>query len=655
MHNAWRDQQEWLETDGLGGFASGTVGGIRTRRYHGLLMCATHPPTGRYLLVNGVEAFVTTPAGTFPLSTQRYQPDVVCPEGCRFIEAFDIEPWPTWRFRLPDGTLIEHELFVRHGQPTVALSWRLVESAGRAHLTVRPLLSGRDYHALHHENPNFGFKATPCGKSLCWRAYDGVPGVAAQSNGTYAPEPLWYRQFLYQQEWLRGFDATEDLASPGRFAFDLSHGEATLLFSAFERELLPVPSIDLLRDAELKRRKRFASTLHRSADQYLVRRGSGGKTIIAGYPWFTDWGRDTFISLRGLCLATGRLHDAAAILSGWAGHVSHGMLPNRFPDQGDEPEYNSVDASLWYVIAVCEFLEACERSGESFPQRVRRQLIDAADAILTGYAAGARHGIALDEDGLLRCGEPGVQLTWMDARVGDRVITPRIGKPVEIQALWLNAIWLFARHVPTWERLGERGAASFHLRFWNAQKGYLNDVVDDNHAVGAIDATLRPNQVFAVGGLPLMLVDLDKARRIVDVVERHLLTPMGLRSLAPDHSDYVAHYTGGPAQRDAAYHQGTAWPWLIGPFVEAWVRVRGGTAPVRDEARRRFIEPMLKSFDEAGLGHLSEIADAEAPHMPRGCPFQAWSIAELIRLEQTLFAEQGAKPAIAPVHPTGVQ
>lgn len=653
MQNSWRDQDEWLETDGLGGFATGTVGGIRTRRYHALLNSATTPPTGRFTLVNGVEVSVTTPAGDFPLTSERYVGQVVAPDGFKFVETFDTEPWPTWRYRLPDGTIIEHELFMPHGQPSVVMSWRLVSGAGKTRLCVRPLISGRDYHALHHENGTYRFDAEQHGATIRWRPYNGVPAIHAVTNGNYVHRPLWYRHFLYQEEWLRGFDATEDLASPGTFDFDLSSGEAQVVLTAHTDEPIQHRPFAALRATEAKRRSAMPSPLHRAADQYLVRR-DGGKTIIAGYPWFADWGRDTFISLRGLCLATQRLEDAKQILLSWTAHVSAGMLPNRFPDVGSEPEYNSVDASLWFVICVCEFLKAAGAAELHVAQHDRCQLLAAVDAILTGYAAGTRHGIKLDVDGLLSAGEPGVQLTWMDARIGDHVVTPRIGKPVELQALWLNATWLASSHFPRWEAVGARGAASFRARFWNQSGRYLHDVVDDHHRPGVNDDRFRPNQIFAVGGLPLMLIGLDQVREIVDAVEKRLWTPLGLRSLAPTENGYCPRYIGGPSERDAAYHQGTVWPWLIGAFVEAWVRVRGSTDTARREARHRFVDPILKHLDQAGLGHVSEIADGEAPHMPRGCPFQAWSIAELLRLEQNVLATEGAYPAATSVHPTRV-
>jgi len=392
-----------------------------------------------------------------------------------------------------------------------------------------------------------------------------------------------------------------------------------------------------VRTNELHRRENFKTALERAADAYLVKRGDG-KTLIAGYPWFGDWGRDTFIALRGLCIATGRLEDARDILVEWAGTVSQGMLPNRFPDSGEQPEFNSVDESLWYIIAVNDYLIAAEKRLGLTDDCHTEKLRAAVEAILVGYSTGTRFGIRADNDGLLAAGEHGQQLTWMDARVDGREITPRIGKPVEIQALWLNALAIGAQFSPRWQPLFEKGRAVFEDKFWNEHAGYLADVIDCDHRPGTVDLTFRPNQILAVGGLPLQLLSRDKARRVVDAVEMLLLTPVGLRSLAPGEPRYAPHYQGGSRERDAVYHQGTVWPWLIGPFVEAWIRVRGNTAVAKEEARARFLPPLDRHLHEAGLGHISEICDAEPPHTPRGCPFQAWSLGELLRLERAVLA-----------------
>jgi predicted glycogen debranching enzyme len=631
---------EWLEADGLGGFASGTVSGIRTRRYHALLLTATTPPAGRMVLANGFDAWVETPGGTFPISSQRYGPDTIHPDGASRIESFEYEPWPRWRYRIDNDLIIEQELFVPKGESAIFISWKVVSASDHdAKLKVRPFLSGRDFHSTHHENGSFKFAADQSGERVTFRSYDGVPAVVACSNGHYAHDPTWYRNFLYSEEQARGLDATEDLASPGIFEFSLSRKPAVLMLAAEGHTITDVESIEArhgkVRKIEQARRQYFSSPLERAADAYLVKRGKG-KTLIAGYPWFGDWGRDTFIALRGLCVATGRLEEARDILLQWASTVSQGMLPNRFPDRGEQPEFNSVDASLWYIIAVNDYLLAAEKQPTLTDDCHTKKLIAAVEAILTGYNEGTRFGIHADSDGLLSAGERGQQLTWMDARVDGREITPRIGKPVEIQTLWLNAIAIGAKFSKRWEALFEKGRAAFEDKFWNEHAGYLADVIDCDHQPGVIDLTFRPNQIFAVGGLPLTLLSKEKARRVVDAVEMLLLTPVGLRSLAPGEPGYAPRYEGDSRARDSVYHQGTVWPWLIGPFVEAWVRVRGSTALAKRKARERFLPPLYEHLNHAGLGHVSEICDAEAPHTPRGCPFQAWSLGELLRLEKTV-------------------
>jgi predicted glycogen debranching enzyme len=360
----------------------------------------------------------------------------------------------------------------------------------------------------------------------------------------------------------------------------------------------------------------------------------GGKTIVAGYPWFTDWGRDTFIALRGLCLATGRLKDAREILLAWAATVSEGMLPNRFPDAGDTPEYNSVDASLWFVIAVHDFFEEAAAAKHRISGDDRKALEHAVSKIVDGYARGTRFNIHLDDDGLLAAGEPGAQLTWMDVKIGEWVVTPRIGKPVEVEALWLNALRIAGKESPAWFAMFEKGRLAFVERFWNEADGCLYDVVDVDHQPGTVDATFRPNQILAVGGLPLSLLDTNRARRVVDNVEARLWTPLGLRTLDPGRPDYKPRYIGGVRDRDGAYHQGTVWPWLAGPFIEAWLRVREFSPDAVREAKQQFLEPLLQHLEKAGLGHVSEIADGGPPHTPRGCPFQAWSLGELLRLSK---------------------
>jgi glycogen debranching enzyme len=583
---------------------------------------------------------------------------------------------------LEDGTELVQEILVTHGAPCAVLSWRLLTARPGVTLEARPFLSGRDYHSLHKENAAFQFNPVIQDQTVTWRPYPGVPSIQALANGVYRQDAQWYRNFFYTEESARGLDATEDLAAPGVFRWDLSEEQAVLILSSPDtpashahHDPCPLSRYYNAHANERLRRSRFASPLDRAADAYIVARRphtapaatsrtpvAGSKTLLAGYPWFTDWGRDAFIALRGLCLATGRLEDARSILLDWAGAVSEGMLPNRFPDSGEAPEYNSVDASLWFVIAVHDYLLAAPRTPAS-PSRptpprssssVQRgkgagtsadtgsrdeaALLAAVESILEGYSRGTRYGIRADADGLLACGVPGVQLTWMDSKIGDWVVTPRMGKPVEIQALWLNALAFAARHHPRWAAPLDLGLRSFAARFWNEADQCLYDVVDVNHQAGTADASFRPNQILAVGGLPMALLEKDRARRVVEAVGARLLTPLGLRSLDPKDPHYVPYYMGGVHERDSAYHQGTVWPWLLGPYVEAWVRVRQGTDAAKRQAREQFLNPALVHLNEAGLGHVSEITDAESPFTPRGCPVQAWSVGELLRLDRDVLA-----------------
>jgi predicted glycogen debranching enzyme len=629
-------EAEWLEADGLGGFASGTTAGLRTRRYHALLLSAATPPTGRQVLVNGVEVWLQTGSDPLLLTSQTYYPGVTT--GTQRMLSFELDPWPKWVYQLPYGMTLEQELFVPKGSPVVALSWRLRNAKNPYTLKVRPLLSGRDYHSLHQENSSFRFEANVFNDRMVhWNPYYHMPTVSALYNGHYVQDPEWYRKFLYEREQERGLDFLEDLASPGYFQLDLSDRAVLLLGSHAQGQPAPWQGDDApaayerFRSTEEKRRKGFKGPLHRSADGYFVKRGSG-TSLIAGYPWFTDWGRDTFVSIRGLGLATGRLEESRQILQEWASVISEGMVPNRFVDSGEEPEYHSVDASLWYVVAVHEYLKAL-KGGEPTSQDWKDFSIPVGK-ILEGYSKGTRWGIRPDKDGLLWSGEGDDSLTWMDARVNHKAVTPRVGKPVEVQALWLNALWAARPLSDRWEALFKLANSAFQRRFWNEAGGYLYDVVDVNRRPGAVDVSVRPNQVLAVGGLPFSLLDSDKALQMLLVVEGKLLTPLGLRTLAPGEAGYRRHYQGNVTERDTAYHQGTVWPWLMGPFVEGWVRVRGNTPAAKKEARERFLDPLLEQLHHGGLGHLPEITDGEVPFTPRGCPFQAWSLGELIRLDQ---------------------
>ena len=636
-------RQEWLETDGQGGFSSGTSSGVRSRRYHNLLMIAKNPPAERVILVNGMDVWVETPHGTFPISTQHYMNNVVWPKGYLRQTSFENILWPVWTFDVGNSIEIKQELFVPDGLQGIAIRWQVTGSAKGMKLHVKPFLSGRDYHSMHHENADMNLATENQSGELRWQTYDDSVDVFAETNACFDAKPEWYRSFYYEVENQRGLDAYEDLGCPGELHFDLEKdSEAILLLGAKCRlssqlnstGIAPKQVFDKVHDSEHQRRSQL-SRLDRSAQQYIVDR-KDGKTIIAGYPWFTDWGRDTFIAIRGLCLARGDVDGARDILVAWADTVSEGMIPNRFPDHGEEPEFNSVDASLWYIVAIYEYWQLLELAGVKQDKDEKAKLQSAIEAILNGYSEGTRHQIGKDEDGLIAAGEEGVQLTWMDAKVDDWVVTPRIGKPVEIQCLWINALWIAAKFSETWQPVLEQAEQSFREKFWNSDTECLFDVIDNDHQTGQNDAAVRPNQILAVGGLPYPIITGDRAKSIVGIVEDKLLTPLGLRSLSPDDKSFEPIYIGDRLKRDGAYHQGTVWAWMLGPFVEAWLAVHGSDKDAKVHAKQRFLDPIEIHLETAGVGHVSEIADATDPYQPRGCPFQAWSVAEYIRVKKLI-------------------
>lgn len=632
---------EWLEADGLGGFATGTVSGARTRRYHGLLVTALRPPADRVVLVNGVEAWVETTRGSVALSSHHYEPDIVYPDGSERIVSFQPDPWPRWVFGLPDGTLIAHEIFVTRRSPIVALAWRVLRrpaEGGPVALIVRPLLSGRDVHTVHVENPDFRFDADEEEAGVVrWRPYHGLPGVVAVSNAEYSHDPQWYNNFLFIEDRLREAEFTEDLASPGFFRWQVGKEDAVLLLSTDLNDLgepdAPEALMGRLRTAELERRRRFRSPLERSADAFHVR-APDGATLIAGYPWYCDQARDVFLSLSPLFTDAGRLEVAGEVLRTWADRLSGGMLPRSLHDR--PPAFDSVDASLHFVLAVARYLDAAEAERFPIPADEARVLRSAAEEVIDAYSRGTRAGIRADSDGLLACGEPGSALTWMDRAIGDWVVTPRIGKPVEVQALWINALSAVSRFSSRWRPRLDLARAAFSDRFWSGDRGWLYDVVDVDHRPGAVDPTLRPNQILAVGGLPLQLVGGLRAARVVQAVERRLWTPAGLRSLDVEASGYSGRYVGGIRQRDASAHRGSSWPWLIAPFVSAWLRVRGDTPATRAEARARFLSPLRRQLGSLGIHHMPEVADGDPPHTARGAPFQASGLAALVSVERAL-------------------
>ena len=632
-------EREWLVTNGLGGYASGTVAGVLTRSYHGLLVAALQPPMGRKLLLTKLDEVVTYGGRAYPLFANRWSDGQVEPEGYRYLERFHLEgTTPVWAFACADA-LLEKRVWMQQGANTTYIRYDLCRGCEPLELSIKAIVNHRD----HHGGPGadgLQMRIERVLHGLRVMAHDqDVPLYVLSNHANAEPRYDWYTGYYLSVEDYRGLDALDDNLYAGLFQATLQPGDSVTLVASSE----PNPCLDgsaayaerqayeagLLDSARscLDLASPAVEQLVLAADQFIVRRSlpgePQGRSVIAGYPWFGDWGRDTMISLPGLTLATGRQEVAARILATFAHYAREGMLPNRFPDEGQVPEYNTVDATLWYFEAIRAYLAS---TGDEV---VLSDLFPVLHEIVDWHRRGTRYGIRLDaEDGLLYAGQEGVQLTWMDAKVDDWVVTPRIGKAVEINALWYNALRImaaFARHMgdraELYDEMAERAAEGFG-RFWNEEQGYCYDVIDGPEGD---DPALRPNQIFAVS---LTYSPLTKAqqRAVVDACARTLLTSHGLRSLAPEYAAYIGHYGGNRRQRDAAYHQGTVWGWLMGPFVGAHLRTYGD----REEARS-FLRPLLRHLADHGVGSLSEIFDGDAPFIPRGCFAQAWTVAEVLR------------------------
>ena len=614
--------REWLETNGLGGFASGTIAGANTRRYHGLLIATTDPPVHRNLLLSKVEETIGTPQGVFEIACNLFD-GAVHPEGHRWLEEFRLDPWPTWRWNL-GGVHVEKSICLLAGESTIVIAYRLFDTPG-ASLKLRPLIAFRDYHSCTHANSSLKPDVAEENGVARIQPYADLPPLYfGYEDAALRRTGVWYYRFQYPQEKERGLDFEEDLFQPFELAAQLTPDQPVRIVVSTQ----PVIERHAAQLIETERARRLPSStelkpaLQRAARQFFVSRGDR-QTVIAGYHWFTDWGRDTMISLPGLALGTGQPEIFKQVLLAFLPWFHQGILPNRFPDAGAAPEYNSTDATLWFAEALRAY--AASTGDYSF---IREHCWDALRDIVDWRERGTLYGIRIDTDGLLTGGEPGVQLTWMDAKVGDRVITERSGKPVEIQALWYNALYIIADFAGRFEdqafadkctELAKRARVSFNDQFWNATEGCLFDVVNGSDRDGAI----RPNQLFAFS-LPHCILDENRRSSVLEVVEKELLTPFGLRTLSPRDSRYQGHYGGDQSSRDGAYHQGTVWPWLLGAYVKA-VQTVGGDIDV-DAILSLFRAHLL----EAGLGQVSEIFDGDAPHAPRGCIAQAWSVAKLI-------------------------
>ena len=635
---------EWQLTNGTGGFAMGTVAGSNTRRYHGLLVASLHPPVARVVTLARLEETALTPRGAVPLSVNQY-PNTLYPDGYTRLARFSLDDGPVWTWSV-NGVEVERRVLLVPGEQTVVVRYA---SSAPLRLRLEPLLAFRDYHALTHRNPDawtgFEERMLAKGRVVRFQPYASLPSLRLAHRGdAFVGAPEWHENVEYLEELDRGLDFREDLLLPGSFELELAPGRPQLVAATVESGAsLDLEALGALfsravrtsAPARVARRSddlaEGRTRLERAADAYLVRRADRSATVIAGYPWFTDWGRDTMISLPGLLVARGRLDLAREVLEGFLAHLDGGLVPNRFPDAAGPAEYNTVDATLFMFQAV----HAWEQAGGS-PAFVRDVFYPAACTIVDAHLRGTHHGIHVDpRDGLLVAGGPGTNLTWMDARVDGVPVTPRHGKPVEVNALWYNALRLserWARQLGDGPRARSFGreadlvSGAFDRAFWNDARRCCFDVILPEGP----DARLRPNQLLAVG-LPYPLLDGRRRAMVLETVEAALVTPVGLRTLARGDPGYRASYRGGPAARDAAYHQGLVWPWLVGPYVDALFAVRGDSAETRTRARAA-VASLVGRMETGCLGQLPECFEPEPPFRPVGAPAQAWSVAEVLRV-----------------------
>lgn len=642
------ESREWLVTNGIGGFASGTVSGGITRRYHGLLIAALQPPLGRNQLVAGLDEIVRYSGAIYSLATHRWASGAIDPHGYLLLESFRLQgSVPVWTYAFADA-LLEKRVWMNHGENTTFIHYTLSRSSSPIEVDLKALVNYRDFHSSTHAG-DWRMQIVPVEHGVMILPFEGAtPFYLKSAQATCEPRHEWYRDCFLPKERERGLDDREDCLFAALFHAKLNLGESLTIVASTEATTAldgeasgaqhAYHQAELLAAWHALNEKSAAGVpgwlrqLVLAADQFVVKRSlpeePDGHSVIAGYHWFGDWGRDTMIALPGLALITGRFNIARQILLAFALYVDGGMLPNNFPDAGGKPGYNSVDAALWYFEAARQYIDATQ------DVETLQKLFPVLAAIIQAHVAGTRYNIHVDSaDGLLYAGGPGIQLTWMDAKIGDWVVTPRTGKPVEVNALWINALETmaqFARQLnqPTnnFEMLSAKARHSFQ-KFWNAERNCCFDVIDIPVASKTVakDAALRPNQIFAVS-LPVSPLSKDQQKSVVDLCAQHLLTCHGLHSLAPSEPNYQGHYGGDPRSRDAAYHQGTVWGWLLGPFALAHHRVYGDRA-----AALGYLEPLGSNISSYGLGTLAEIFDGDPPHTPRGCIAQAWTVGELLR------------------------
>lgn len=612
---------EWMLANGLGGYAMGTISGANTRRYHGHLVAATIPPAHRTVLLANVEASILGDANPIGISCNQYQ-GAVHPEGYQFIESFEAQSeFVRWHYKVA-GLEITKELVVHPGENAVTLRYTNVGSRA-LELTLRPLVEHKFYHYNFRMTDDYPEDlAFP--KDLTIVTHGGLSLYLNHPEAQRVPTFGWYYRFEYLRELERGLDPRDDLFCPCELRYELAPGSSAELVASLEPGLPPRPA-----PPDEPPGTDLGKSLADAAALFFVETPKR-TSIIAGYPWFTDWGRDTMISIPGLCLCTGRVAQARRIILDYLGQMSQGLIPNRFVEGDEQPEYNTVDATLWCANAIYRTLVA------EWDEEFARAAMDALEEIVHWHTKGTLYGIRVDpDDGLLTQGEEGVQLTWMDARVGDWVVTPRHGKPVEVNGLWVNALriaeWLAERTGRGPVPYAEAAACaeqSFEAKFWKESLGYYLDTVDPD------DGSLRPNQLIAMS-LPFGPARGENARRALAIVTRELLTPEGVRTLSPNSPNYHGRYRGPLSELDAAYHQGTVWPWLLGPYVTALVALTGDRAEAK-----RILKAAKSMLPEYGVGGIAEVYDGDEPRSPGGCPWQAWSVAEILRAWTELHASR---------------
>jgi predicted glycogen debranching enzyme len=635
-------QREWLLTNGIGGFASSTVIGANTRRYHGLLVAALKPPVMRHLILSKLDESIIISNTSYSLYSNKTHDHINA--GYVYQQRFSMEPLPLYIYSVED-VIIHKKICLVNEENQVVIMYKVKSNSANCKLKITPLINFRDYH-FNSNRSTLGFEQTALEDGSILKPSNGDIKIFINiSEGRYIKEDnLYFYNMDYLVERERGLHSIEDHYIPGFFEVDIKPNESkTIFITAGIGEKINLDGKTIINDEETRiyslidnvgcEDDDFETELVKSSDHFIVKRDSiQSKTIIAGYPWFTDWGRDTMIALPGLTLATRRYEDAKEILYTFSRYIKNGLIPNMFPDSGQEPVYNTVDAALWYINAIHSFIRYTSNY-----QFVQKYLFEGMRRIISSYEEGTINNIKMDDDGLIYAGDPDTQLTWMDAKVGDWVVTPRHGKAVEINALWYNALNImayiskrFGYDDSKYIKMAEKVFASFNEKFWNEKKNCLLDFINEE----GIDEKIRPNQIFAVS-LDYEVIKGERAKNIVSTVRKHLYTSYGIRSLAPCEKEYVGIYEGDQHKRDGAYHQGTAWSWLMGHFITAYVKVNNYSRESKDEALD-MIDLYQDHLRDACIGSVSEIFDGNDMNIPRGCFAQAWGVAEILRVYSQL-------------------